>query len=576
MVPAAGAASARDLRVETQAAQCLYDLGLLRGTDKGFELGRAPTRAEALTMLIRVLGKEDEALAGQWEHPFTDVAAWAQPYVGYAYENGLTKGTSATTFGASGQASAQMFTTFLLRALGYSDAKGQDFTYENPFTLAEHLGLLTPRVDLQNFLRADVAMECYLALAIDRKGTGRTLAASLISAGVFTQARYDAAYGKVSLEPREMSAEEVFASCAPAVFYLEVYDRNGIPFASGSGFFLDSSGTAVTNYHVIEGASSAKATLSESGAVCEIEGVYDYDIAADWAVIKVKGSGFPYLGRGEAETIVGGATVYAIGSPLGLQNTISQGLISNPSRVAEGVTYIQTSAAISHGSSGGALINKYGEVIGITSATYTEGQNLNLALPVTVLDGYRTDTLTPLSALLPEEEEPVFPAPSGAGQAAAYDWLKQFAIANANTTVFGEEYPTYGLESMLEIDLYLLYDPEQEIVQLISWFESDDPQMGQGNFYTFLDLERTGTRVFVSYGCDMGEESARGSAWMDAQDFDGETALTFGQYEGSTYMRELHGEMASSMVLLSLTFGESLFLFGDAPYSMTDFGFLFY
>ena len=82
-------------------------------------------------MLIRLLGKDAEANGGSWKHPFTDVPGWANEEVGYAYEKGLTKGSSATEFG-TGTASAQMYLTFVLRALGYSDAAGGQFTWDKP------------------------------------------------------------------------------------------------------------------------------------------------------------------------------------------------------------------------------------------------------------------------------------------------------------------------------------------------------------------------------------------------------------------------------------------------------------
>ena len=198
------------------------------------------------------------------------------------------------------------------------------------------------------------------------------------------------------VKKNEITAEEIYAACSPAVFYIEVYDKEGYCTKTGSGFFIDSDGTAVTNYHVISGAASAAITLSDSGRVCEVLGVYDWSEEEDWAVLKIEGSGFPYLTIGSAATVIGGAAVCAIGSPLGLQNTISQGIISNPNRVDTGMSYIQTSAAISAGSSGGALLNKYGEVIGITAASYDDGQNLNLAIPMSYLAARRMDTLTPL------------------------------------------------------------------------------------------------------------------------------------------------------------------------------------
>lgn len=85
VIPAALAAD----DTHTEAARCLYELGLFQGVGTNadgtpdFALDRAPTRAEAVTMLVRLLGKEAEAKAGTWETPFTDVADWAKPYVGY-------------------------------------------------------------------------------------------------------------------------------------------------------------------------------------------------------------------------------------------------------------------------------------------------------------------------------------------------------------------------------------------------------------------------------------------------------------------------------------------------------------
>jgi hypothetical protein len=119
--PAALAASAD----ASAAAEALYELGLFRGTSAGFELDRTPTRQEAIVMLIRLLGEEDDALGGSWAHPFTDVDVWAGEYVGYAYEKGYTKGISDDDVkghifgGGSTEATAVQYLTFVLRALEY-------------------------------------------------------------------------------------------------------------------------------------------------------------------------------------------------------------------------------------------------------------------------------------------------------------------------------------------------------------------------------------------------------------------------------------------------------------------------
>lgn len=88
LLPTAAGAAARDTSAEDALAADLKQLGLFQGvSDTDFDLGRTPNRTEALVMLIRFLGKEAEALEGRWTHPFTDVPAWADSYVGYAYEH---------------------------------------------------------------------------------------------------------------------------------------------------------------------------------------------------------------------------------------------------------------------------------------------------------------------------------------------------------------------------------------------------------------------------------------------------------------------------------------------------------
>lgn len=390
--------ASRDISAEETLASELKSLGLFKGvSDTDFALGRAPSRVEAVIMLIRVLGKESDAVEKTWSHPFTDVPTWADNYVGYAYENGLTKGSSAMLFG-TGNANAAMYVTFVLRALGYSDSDG-DFTWSDPFTLAEKIGILPESVDKDNFLRADVAAISHAALSAKLKDSDLTLAKKLIAAGVFTEESYGKSCSHAE-EPQkpltELTAEQVYRDCSPAVFYIEVYDEAGNATSTGSGFFIDGNGTAVTNYHVIDEAHSAKVQMSD-GTKYDILGVYDCSSVEDWAVIKVDCEGNPYLGIGAEEMVVGASTVYAIGSPKGLQNTITTGIISNPSRDEGGLKYIQTSAAISAGSSGGALINKYGQVIGITSGSYIGGQNLNIALPVSYTEGYRTSAFTDLA-----------------------------------------------------------------------------------------------------------------------------------------------------------------------------------
>jgi hypothetical protein len=198
-----------------------------------------------------------------------------------------------------------------------------------------------------------------------------------------------------------LTQEDIFKKCSPAVFYIVIYDIKDTKIKTGSGFFIDSSGLAVTNYHVVNGASKAVITTAD-GKEYNVSGIYDYDKNKDLALIKVDGENFPYLELADSDKAVTGASVYAIGSPMGYKNSFSAGIISSASRDVEGKTFIQTTAAISPGSSGGALLDKSGKVIGVTTATASNAQNVNLALPINQINDYEKTKLVTLQSILPD------------------------------------------------------------------------------------------------------------------------------------------------------------------------------
>ncbi|MEG2383776.1 MAG: hypothetical protein RSB39_09330 [Oscillospiraceae bacterium] len=177
MVPAAFAASSEAVA----AADALNALGLFSGTGIDasgkpiYDLDRAPTRAEAVVMLVRLLGKEDEAKTGGWEMPFKDVDEWAMQYIGFAYTNKLTSGTSETTFGSSSAITATQYITLVLRALGYES--GTDFPWDKAWELSDKIGLTDGRyhANSSSFLRGDVAIISNNALTATLKNSSSIL-----------------------------------------------------------------------------------------------------------------------------------------------------------------------------------------------------------------------------------------------------------------------------------------------------------------------------------------------------------------------------------------------------------------
>ena len=133
----------------SSAAGSLYALGLFNGTgtDKNgnptYDLDLTPTRNQAVTMLVRLLGKSAQAETQTWTTPFTDVDEWAKAYVGYAYANGLTAGTSATTYSGNANTTVKQYLTFILRALGYNSST--DFEYDKAWEFSDSVGLTDGR-----------------------------------------------------------------------------------------------------------------------------------------------------------------------------------------------------------------------------------------------------------------------------------------------------------------------------------------------------------------------------------------------------------------------------------------------
>ena len=209
-----------------------------------------------------------------------------------------------------------------------------------------------------------------------------------------------------------LTAEQVYKLASPAVFYVEIFDKDGESLKTGSGFFISSSGLAVTNYHVVIGAVSAKITM-DNGDVHDIAGIYDYSWKNDLALIWIDVDNVPYLECADSSKIQTGATVYTLGSPLGLYASFSRGIVSQALREIEGVEYIQLDAPISSGSSGGALLDSAGRVIGVTSATAVGAQNINLAMPINLIDGLSRKSYVPLSSILFKTDyyDDYYPAP---------------------------------------------------------------------------------------------------------------------------------------------------------------------
>jgi S1-C subfamily serine protease len=190
----------------------------------------------------------------------------------------------------------------------------------------------------------------------------------------------------------EVNAAGLFKKLAPAVVTLSI--KSGSSEGGGTGFLIDKTGTVVTNHHVIE--SAAECTIKTlSGATYDDVWLLTEDPSADLALLKIdiakpkSGDAPEYtaIALGDSDKAEVGEPVFVIGNPLGLEHTLTTGIVS-ARRTYEGKKWIQMSAPISPGNSGGPVFNARGEAIGVATAQihgYGRAQNLNLAVPITQL-----------------------------------------------------------------------------------------------------------------------------------------------------------------------------------------------
>ena len=172
------------------------------------------------------------------------------------------------------------------------------------------------------------------------------------------------------------------------------------PSGLGSGFIIHPDGYALTNAHVVQGETRIRVTVWEQDSADLAKRVIDdVEILAvnhhvDLALIKITepdGKPFRTVYVHDADTIAAGQDVFAIGNPLGLERTLSRGVISTTQRAFEGLTYLQTDTQINPGNSGGPLFNLRGEVVGVTNMGIPMGEGLNFAIPASAVRQFIRD-----------------------------------------------------------------------------------------------------------------------------------------------------------------------------------------
>jgi S1-C subfamily serine protease len=182
----------------------------------------------------------------------------------------------------------------------------------------------------------------------------------------------------------KLAVSEIAARCSGSIVSIKTKDKEGKEMGMGSGFIISEDGLIVTNFHVMESAYQIEIKIGEKifREASLVKGISNMDIA----LLKIDSKGLPALPIGDSDSLVDGQFVIVLGNPVGLERSVSNGIIS-AIRSKDDIKIIQMTAPVSPGSSGGPVLNEYGEVVGITTlASFFMAQNLNFAIPINYLD----------------------------------------------------------------------------------------------------------------------------------------------------------------------------------------------
>lgn len=352
------------------AVSSLASKGIIVGDPQGrFNPRGGVTRAQVATFIVKSLNLPLEDNAAP---TFTDVVShWSKPFVETAFRYGITSGTSPTTFSPDRFCSREELITMLMKAIGSNPGAMNPNVLNGILTEFKDANLISP------WAKAPMALAYSENLISGYNGlvTPKNLATREQTAVILDN--YLSRYALNSSLHATLSPGKV-SELVKAVVVIETYDADNKPLAQGSGFHVGK-GLILTNYHVLSYGSSFK-VVAYDGQTYTAKGITWTDKNEDWALLSVPElpSGFGVLALEEPHTALQGDNVFAIGSPMGLQNTVSSGIISS----VRGSALLQITVPTTHGNSGGPLLNRNGIAIGITTAGYGEG-NLNFAISIT-------------------------------------------------------------------------------------------------------------------------------------------------------------------------------------------------
>ena len=332
-------------------------------------------------------------------------------------------------------------------------------------------------------------------------------------------------YYEETFHLQEYTSTEIYNQALKYVGEIITYDKKGIPLAQGTGFVSSADGNIITNYHVVDGAYSATITIGED--TYTIQSVLAYDADVDLAVLKINATGLTPANICKNDPVVA-EMVYAVGSPKGFTASVSVGIVSYAKREIAGVTYVQHDAAITNGSSGSPLINKYGEVIGVNvGAFYGE---INVAIFTGELDNLEYGAPMTLAELYDSQHTP-------------NDILTEWLLRSYNYIIDNDLF-YYQIEGN-----EFIYAIGYNVSKSINFIEGVWNFADGSELYLSIDLSETPTGLYTYYAHYTYEDNDNYTyGYIDPATYTTTTLLTHYSYEGEYWEEKSLLEFYSSAV----------------------------
>lgn len=363
------------------------------------------------------------------------------------------------------------------------------------------------------------------------------------------------AYIDEPIELETLSPAEIYSQALSYVGEIIVYDKGGNELGLATGFVYSNDGKVITNYHVIEGAYSAKITINEK--TYTISKVLAYDENIDLAVLKINAT-FDTFATVCSQPIAVGSSVYAIGSSRGMTDTFSQGIITYYNRIVDGVSHIQHDASITHGNSGGPLFNEYGEVIGINTWGISDSQNLNFAVFTSEISNLKFGTPITMAEFYESNFDP-------------YKLLKEWVSDNYNNQ--GDNWIAFDYHNSNEsycVSSITYYNSDW--LAITTYMVFDD---GATSF-TCVELSENPAKCWYQAEYTDGNYSYKTnkvSGYINASKFTPNSSLTYSSYEGNYWSESAIMNVHQKAIVYSVTWFDLILENYDIGLSIEDFGF---